>query len=77
MRSQLADVHKTANTLSDELEKPEGSLRKWRPLPGTDPDQETLSSAASREHLAEGRWIVRSHVVQLVARAPRFRADHS
>jgi chromosome segregation ATPase len=44
LRSQLADVHKTANTLSDELEKPEGSLRKWRPLPGTDPDQETLSS---------------------------------
>merc|ERR1719378_1263917 len=44
LRSQLADVHKTANQLFDELEKPEGSLRKWRPLPGTDPDQETLQS---------------------------------
>lgn len=44
LRSQLQDVRKNANQLSEELEKPEGSLRKWRPLPGTDPDQETLQS---------------------------------
>jgi len=44
LRSQLADEHKKAQALSDELEKPEGSLRKWRLLPGQDPDQETLQS---------------------------------
>merc|ERR1719174_2502977 len=44
LRTQLQEEKKKSHQLSEELERPEGSLRKWRQLPGTDPDPETLQS---------------------------------
>merc|ERR1719159_752525 len=44
LRTQLAEEKKKSHQLSEELERPEGSMRKWRQLPGTDPDPETLQS---------------------------------
>merc|ERR1719231_1372281 len=44
LRTQLQDEKKKSHQLSEELERPEGSLRKWRQLPGNDPDPETLQS---------------------------------
>merc|ERR1719482_357456 len=42
--TQLQEEKKKSHQLSEELERPEGSMRKWRQLPGTDPDPETLQS---------------------------------
>jgi len=44
LRTQLQEEKKKSHQLSEELERPEGSMRKWRQLPGTDPDPETLQS---------------------------------
>jgi len=44
LRTALGEEAKQAKELSEELENPASTLRKWRQLPGCDPDQETLMS---------------------------------
>lgn len=44
LRDDLASVKHQTEVLSQELENPSSSLRKWRFLGGEDPDQETLQA---------------------------------
>lgn len=44
LRTALGEEARQAKELSEELENPASTLRKWRQLPGCDPDQETLMS---------------------------------
>ena len=74
LRTQLQDEKKKSHQLSEELERPEGSMRKWRQLPGTDPDPETLQSkiAFLEERLNVGLNLILSAEVDHVNKNHKF-----